>query len=36
MLPFLPLALVLATILGRGLLNIALVIGVTSWPAPRC
>ena len=33
MLPFLPLALILATILGRGLFNIALVIGVTSWPA---
>jgi peptide/nickel transport system permease protein len=32
-LPFLPLALILATILGRGLLNISLVIGVTSWPA---
>ena len=32
-LPFLPLALILATILGRGLFNIALVIGVTSWPA---
>jgi peptide/nickel transport system permease protein len=31
--PFLPLALILATILGRGLFNIALVIGVTSWPA---
>ena len=31
--PFLPLALILATVLGRGLLNIALVIGVTSWPA---
>jgi len=31
--PFLPLALVLATVLGRSLLNIALVIGVTSWPA---
>jgi peptide/nickel transport system permease protein len=31
--PFLPLALILATILGRGLLNIALVIGITSWPA---
>ena len=30
--PFLPLALVLATVLGRSLLNIALVIGVTSWP----
>jgi peptide/nickel transport system permease protein len=32
-LPFLPLALILATILGRGIFNIALVIGVTSWPA---
>ena len=32
-LPFLPLALILATILGRGLFNIALVIGITSWPA---
>jgi peptide/nickel transport system permease protein len=32
-LPFLPLALILATILGRGLFNISLVIGVTSWPA---
>ncbi|MBV9831087.1 MAG: ABC transporter permease [Marmoricola sp.] len=31
--PFLPLALILATILGRSLLNIALVIGITSWPA---
>jgi peptide/nickel transport system permease protein len=31
--PFLPLALVLATVLGRSLLNIALVIGVTSWPS---
>jgi peptide/nickel transport system permease protein len=31
--PFLPLALVLATILGRGLFNISLVIGLTSWPA---
>jgi peptide/nickel transport system permease protein len=31
--PFLPLALVLATVLGRSLLNIAIVIGVTSWPA---
>ena len=30
--PFLPLAIVLATVLGRSLLNIALVIGVTSWP----
>jgi peptide/nickel transport system permease protein len=31
--PFLPLALILATVLGRGLFNIALVIGITSWPA---
>jgi peptide/nickel transport system permease protein len=31
--PFLPLALILATILGRSLVNIALVIGITSWPA---
>ncbi len=31
--PFLPLAIVLATVLGRSLFNIALVIGVTSWPA---
>jgi peptide/nickel transport system permease protein len=31
--PFLPLALVLATVLGRSLFNIALVIGLTSWPA---
>jgi len=30
--PFLPLAIVLATVLGRSLLNIAVVIGVTSWP----
>ncbi|MDX6358136.1 MAG: peptide/nickel transport system permease protein [Nocardioidaceae bacterium] len=30
--PFLPLAIVLATVLGRGLLNIVIVIGVTSWP----
>jgi peptide/nickel transport system permease protein len=29
--PFLPLAIVLATVLGRSLFNIALVIGVTSW-----
>ncbi len=29
--PFLPLALVLTTVLGRSLLNIALVIGITSW-----
>jgi peptide/nickel transport system permease protein len=31
--PFLPLAMVLATVLGRSLLNIAVVIGVTSWAA---
>jgi peptide/nickel transport system permease protein len=31
--PFLPLAIVLAAVLGRSLLNIAVVIGVTSWPA---
>jgi peptide/nickel transport system permease protein len=30
-LPFLPLAIVLAAVLGRSLLNIAIVIGVTSW-----
>jgi peptide/nickel transport system permease protein len=30
--PFLPLALVLASVLGRSLWNIAVVIGVTSWP----
>jgi peptide/nickel transport system permease protein len=30
--PFLPLAIVLATVLGRSLFNITLVIGVTSWP----
>jgi peptide/nickel transport system permease protein len=30
--PFLPLAIVLATVLGRSLLNIVFVIGVTSWP----
>lgn len=30
--PFLPLAIVLATVLGRSLFNIAIVIGVTSWP----
>ncbi len=29
--PFLPLALVLATVLGRSLWNISLVIGITSW-----
>jgi peptide/nickel transport system permease protein len=31
--PFLPLAIVLASILGRSLLIIILVIGVTSWPS---
>jgi peptide/nickel transport system permease protein len=31
--PFLPLAIVMATVLGRGLFNIVIVIGVTSWPA---
>ena len=30
--PFLPLAIVLATVLGRSLFNVVLVIGVTSWP----
>ena len=30
--PFLPLAIVLASVLGRSLFNIVLVIGVTSWP----
>ena len=30
--PFLPLAIVLASVLGQSLLNIAVVIGVTSWP----
>jgi len=30
--PFLPLALVLATLLGGSLLTIGFVIGVTSWP----
>ena len=30
--PFLPLAIVLATVLGRSLLNIIIVIGITSWP----
>jgi peptide/nickel transport system permease protein len=31
-LPFLPLAIVLASVRGASLFNIALVIGVTSWP----
>ena len=31
--PFLPLAIVLATILGRSIWNIILVIGITSWPS---
>ncbi len=31
--PFLPLALILGVILGPSLLNIAVVIGVLSWPA---
>ena len=30
--PFLPLAIALASVLGRGLLNIVIVIAVTSWP----
>jgi peptide/nickel transport system permease protein len=30
--PFIPLAIVLASVLGRGLFNIVIVIGVTSWP----
>jgi peptide/nickel transport system permease protein len=30
--PFLPLAIVLATVLGSSLVNIVIVIGVTSWP----
>jgi peptide/nickel transport system permease protein len=30
--PFLPLAIVLSTVLGASLLNVALVIGITSWP----
>jgi peptide/nickel transport system permease protein len=30
--PFLPLAIVMSTVLGRGLWNIVIVIGVTSWP----
>jgi peptide/nickel transport system permease protein len=31
--PFLPLAIALAAVLGRGLINIIIVIGVTSWPS---
>jgi peptide/nickel transport system permease protein len=31
--PFLPLAIALAAVLGRGLFNIIIVIGVTSWPS---
>ena len=30
--PFLPLAIVMASVLGRSLFNIVLVIGVVSWP----
>ncbi len=30
--PFLPLAIILASVLGASLLNIVIVIGVTSWP----
>jgi peptide/nickel transport system permease protein len=30
--PFLPLAIVLASVLGRSLTNIVIVIGITSWP----
>ena len=31
--PFLPLAIVLASVLGRSVWNIIFVIGITSWPA---
>ncbi len=31
--PFLPLAIVLAAVMGRSVTNIIIVIGVTSWPA---
>ena len=30
--PFLPLAIVLATVLGASLINIIVVIGITTWP----
>jgi peptide/nickel transport system permease protein len=30
--PFLPMAIVLSTVLGASLLNVIIVIGVTSWP----
>ncbi len=33
--PFLPLAIVLATVLGGSLANVAVVIGVTSWAGDR-
>ena len=33
--PFLPLAIVLAAILGPSIQNIILVIGITSWPSTR-
>ncbi|WP_088286299.1 ABC transporter permease [Kineosporia sp. A_224] len=31
--PFLPLVIVLATVLGSSILNVVVVIGITSWPA---
>ena len=31
--PFLPLAIVLASVLGRNVWNIIFVIGITSWPS---
>ena len=33
--PFLPLAIVLASVLGPSVRNIIIVIGITSWPARR-